>query len=160
MSLIRMNPPMLFILIFSFYVAWMGRRYAVNRQGTPSQFDSVLVVLMTFVFVGMITYGAYAFYILEESFGIVVLIFGIIGLLNSFGDWQIARKGGVTGKLRIIEHLGKMLGGTIAAVTAFLVVNIDFEPAIVVWLAPTFILVPVIIIWSRKIKAGVTREGM
>lgn len=160
MSMIRFNPPMLFVSIFSFYFAWMGRRYAINRKGTPSQLDNIITPVMTLGFIGMIAYGLYSQYIQGQSFGIVILVFGIIGVLNAYADWQIMRKGGATGKLRIAEHLGKMLGGTIAAITAFLVVNVHFEPAIVVWLLPTFVLTPIIFIWSAKIKNGVKRKGM
>lgn len=160
MSLIRLNTPMLFVSIFSFYFAWMGRRYALNRKGEPSQLDKVLTPFMTLVFLGMSLYGLFSTYALGQSFGIVIIVFGVIGVLNAYGDWQIMRAGGAKGKLRIAEHLGKMLGGTIAAITAFLVINIDFEPSFVVWLAPTVILTPIIVIWSRKVKAGVKRKGM
>jgi len=160
MSSIRFNPPMLFISIFSFYFAWMGRRYAINRKGTPSQLDQIVVPVMLLGFAGMIAYGLYSQYIQGESFGIVILVFGIIGIMNAITDLQLLRKGGAKGKVRIAEHLGKMLGGTIAAITAFLVVNVHFEPAIVVWLLPTFVLTPIIFIWSRKINSGVKRKGM
>lgn len=160
MSLMRWNAPMLFISVFSFYFAWMGRAYARNRKGIPSSFDSILVPVMLFAFATMTAYGFYETYVRQENFGIVIIAFGIIGVLNTWTDWQIIRKGGATGKLRIAEHLGKMLGGTIAAITAFLVVNIDFQPGIVVWLLPTVLLVPVIFIWERKIKQGVKRKGM
>ncbi len=160
MSAIRFNPPMLFISIFSFYFAWIGRRYAINRRGSPSQADKVVVPTMLALFVGMVLYGLYATYIAGESFGIVIIVFGIIGLLNARVDWQILQDGGAKGKKRIAEHLSRMLGGTIAAITAFVVVNIEFEPAFIVWLLPTAVLTPIIFIWSRKINNGVTRQGM
>lgn len=53
-----------------------------------------------------------------------------------------------------------MLGGIIAALTAFLVINVDFEPAVIAWLAPTFVLTSFIFIWSRKINQGIERKGM
>lgn len=160
MSLIRLNPPMLFVSIFSFYFAWMGRRYALNRVGAPSGLDKVVVPVMTVVFAAMTLYGVAALYLWEQSFGVVITVFGVIGVLNAWGDWQLARKGGAKGKVRIAEHLSKMLGGTIAAVTAFLVLNVEFEPAFVVWLAPTVVLTPIIFIWSRKLNRGVKRKGM
>lgn len=58
------------------------------------------------------------------------------------------------------EHLGKMLGDTIAAVTAFLVVNVAFEPSYVARLAPTVILTPLSAIWMRKLNSGVKRKGI
>ena len=44
-----------------------------------------------------------------------------------------------------------MMGAYIGAITAFLVVNIhDFEPAWLIWLLPTFILVPLMRFWTWK----------
>lgn len=160
MSAIRFNPPMLFVSIFSFYFAWIGRRYAINRRGTPSQADKIVIPTMLAVFVGMTLFGLYSTYGLGESFGIVIIVFGIIGLLNARVDWQILQEGGAKGKKRIAEHLARMLGGTIAAITAFVVINVEFEPAFVVWLLPTAVLTPIIFIWSKKINSGVTRKGM
>ncbi len=160
MSLMRMNTPMLFVSVFSFYFAWMGRRYATNRAGTPGRSDGILTSAMTLVFAAMAVYGVFALYVLGQGFGVVIVVFGVIGFLNAYGDWRITRRGGVRGRLRIVEHLGKMLGGTIAAVTAFLVINAEFEPSFVVWLSPTAVLVPLIVIWSRKVKSGMRRKGM
>ena len=160
MSLIRVNTPMLFVSIFSFYFAWMGRHYALNRQGVTNGLDKVVIPVMTFVFAAMTLYGIFALYLWEQGFGIVIIVFGVIGVLNSYGDWQILRRGGAKGKERIAEHLGKMLGGTIAAITAFLVINVHVEPAYIVWLAPTVLLTPLLVIWSRKINGGVKRKGM
>ncbi len=160
MSIIRFNPPMLFVSIFSFYFAWIGRRYAINRKGKPSQLDKIVIPSMLAIFVAMVLYGLYASFLLGESFAIVIIVFGIIGVLNARVDWQILQEGGAKGKRRIAEHLARMLGGTIAAITAFLVVNIHYEPAFIVWLLPTFLLTPIIYIWSKKINEGVTRKGM
>jgi hypothetical protein len=45
-----------------------------------------------------------------------------------------------------------MIGAYIASITAFLVVNIDFVPGAILWLLPTFLMVPLIIVWSNKYK--------
>ncbi len=158
MSFIRVNPPMLFISVLSFYFAWVGWRYAVNRRGTQMPLDQAVTGIMCLVFVAMVAYGAYANFVLGEPFGTIILIFGIIGLLNAYGDFKMARTGEATGKERIALHLSRMLGGTIAAVTAFFVVNLPW--GLIVWLVPSIILTPVIWIWERKIRAGTRRKGM
>lgn len=43
-----------------------------------------------------------------------------------------------------------MVGSYIASVTAFLVVNIEFLPPVLIWLAPTAVLVPLILVWTRR----------
>lgn len=53
-----------------------------------------------------------------------------------------------------------MLAGTIATVTAFVVTNVALRPAFVVWLAPTVLVTPIIIVWSRRIRAGRRPRGM
>jgi hypothetical protein len=55
---------------------------------------------------------------------------------------------------RIANHLIRMMGATIAVITAFLVVNVHFDPGWVVWLAPTVVLTPLIIVWSRRARQG------
>lgn len=158
MSLIRVNPPMLFVSIFSFYFAWIGWRYAKNRRGETLPADRIVTGLMCIVFVGMIAYGIYTNFLLSEPFGTVIIVFGVIGILNAYNDFKYAQSGPPKGKLRIAEHLSRMLGGTIAAITAFFVVNLP--PSLLVWLVPTAILTPVIFIWEKKIKGGVRRKGM
>ena len=44
-----------------------------------------------------------------------------------------------------------ILAGTIAVVTAVLVVNVDMEPQGLPWILPTVILVPVISWWNWKV---------
>lgn len=158
MSLIRVNPPMLFVSIFSFYFAWVGWRYAKNRRGEALPLDKVVTGIMTLVFAGMIAYGVYTNFVLSEPFGTVIIVFGVIGILNAYNDFKYARTGPPKGKQRIAEHLSRMLGGTIAAITAFFVVNLP--PSLLVWLVPTIVLSPIIFIWSKKINSGIRRKGM
>ena len=49
------------------------------------------------------------------------------------------------------EHLIYMLGGTIAVITAVLVVNVDLEPVWVWWVLPTALIIPVIFLWNNKV---------
>jgi hypothetical protein len=44
-----------------------------------------------------------------------------------------------------------MLGGTIAVVTAVLVVNIEASPTWLWWVLPTFVITPMIAYWNRKV---------
>lgn len=164
--LTRTNLPLFFISVFSFYQAWRGWRYAVNRKGTPTQYDRVIDWGGLIFFIVMAGFGAYAQFVLGEPFGIVPMVFGIIGGLNARGAIQVANAGGAKGKERISEHLQAMMGGLIATITAVLVVNIprvigyDSPWIPVFWLLPTALIVPFIAIWSRKIKGGTRRKGM
>lgn len=44
--------------------------------------------------------------------------------------------------------------GTIAAVTAFVVTNVPVRPASVVWLAPTVVITPIIVVWNVRSGEG------
>jgi hypothetical protein len=55
-----------------------------------------------------------------------------------------------------------MLAGTIAAVTAFTVVNVSTEPAVLAWLGPTAIITPLIVYWNRRVldaRSAITPDG-
>ena len=56
-----------------------------------------------------------------------------------------------TGKERISRHLTNMMGGTIAVITAVLVVNPPFEPEWIWWIFPTILITPIIFWWNYKI---------
>ena len=55
------------------------------------------------------------------------------------------------GKERIEKHLTNMMGGTIAVITAVLVVNPPSDAEWVWWVLPTSLMVPVIFGWVRKV---------
>lgn len=159
MALIKGNTPLFFIAIFSFYFALAGWRFAKNRRGTPQPIDWIAAGLMAVASVIMIGFGI--FIIVNGNLnGIILLAFGILGAVTTRSDLQTLRAGGVKGKERVANHLSRMLGGTIATLTAFVVTNVRLEPLILVWLGPTIILTPVIIWWERRLTAGVRPRGM
>lgn len=147
--------------IFTIYFVIMGWRFARNRRGTPTRFDWAMVSIMLIAGAAMVATGLYSMLSLKEPTALVIVIFGAIGLVNAWEDLGVLRAGGATGKQRISLHLNRMLPATIAAVTAFLVLNMrGVEPAFVVWLAPTFILTPIIFWWDRRLKANKRPTGM
>ncbi|MDZ7842135.1 MAG: hypothetical protein U5R46_15140 [Gammaproteobacteria bacterium] len=100
----------------------------------------------------MIGFGA-AMIFGSDLNGITLLVFGGLGLTLSWLDLDAYRKGEYTGKQRIASHLGMMLGATIAAVTAFVVTNFTLEPAFILWIAPTVVILPLITYWTRRVLA-------
>jgi hypothetical protein len=49
-----------------------------------------------------------------------------------------------------------MMGGTIAVITAVLVVNVDIESVWIRWVLPTALITPIIIWWKIKVTKKVT----
>ncbi|MDG1165888.1 MAG: hypothetical protein P8N61_11015 [Porticoccaceae bacterium] len=137
--------------IFSFYLAFAGMRFAKNRTGTPQWIDWIAVGLMLLAGVGMWVLAAVYFSNQNNSY-MVPAIFGLVALSLGYQDLMTHRHKIATGKNRIARHLTNMLGGTIAVITAVLVVNIDMQPSWIFWLLPTLVITPVIVWWNRKVK--------
>lgn len=162
----RTNLPMFFVTIFSFYFAFTGWRFATNRRGTPTATDRYIAIGMIGFSAFMIAFGVFGM-MTGGVTAVILIVFGIIGILNSRRTYAAYREGGVTGKARIAEHLNFMIGGFIATLTAFIVIN---SPRVVgegnaalyilAWLLPTIVFVPIMMSWEKKILAGVRRKGM
>lgn len=159
LSLLRANDVMLLISLFSAYFVWAGLRFARNRQGTPTTVDRVAAWAMAAVSIGMLVWGGLAI-AGGEFAGIIGVVFGVIGGLATREDLAAFNEGGLRGRRRIEAHLGRMLGATIATVTAVMVTNVDIEPVWIAWLAPTAVLLPVIVWWERRLRAGARPRGM
>jgi hypothetical protein len=88
--------------------------------------------------------------ITKDSFGWVLLAFAFISLRFVAADYMFFKGKTKFANQWLLNHLQRMIGTYIASLTAFLVVNINFNPAFVIWLAPTVLIVPLIVYWSRK----------
>ena len=150
MSIISSNIFLFLIAFFSFYLAFAGRRFAQNRKGIASTVDWIAVGFMITAGLGM---GVLAvFYSIENNSQYITLsVFGFIAIALGYTDFKTYKQQEATGKKRIARHLTNMLAGTIAVVTAVLVVNVDMEPQWLPWILPTVILVPVISWWNWKV---------
>jgi hypothetical protein len=143
--------------VFSGYLALSGWRYARNRNGAPASIDWFVVALMLLVGIGMIVFGSILL-ARGQGLGIALIVFGGIAAWLSSTDIRIFRAGGVQGRERIAQHLTMMLGGTIAALSAFSVNSLTrFMPPgleFAAWLWPTFLITPMIVYWGRRVKSG------
>ena len=138
------------IAIFSFYLAFAGMRFARNRKGTASILDWTALSLMIFSGLGMCILAA-IYFLNSNTQYIVLLVFGFLAMALGYADFRSYKNNSATGKERISRHLTNMMGGTIAVITAVLVVNPPFEPEWVWWVLPTALITPVIFWWNRKI---------
>ena len=150
MSIITSNVFLFLIAFFSFYLAFAGRRFAQNRKGIASIVDWIAVGLMIAAGIGMWVLAV--FYSIENNSQYITLtIFGFIAIALGYTDYKTYKQQEATGKKRIARHLTNMLAGTIAVVTAVLVVNVDMEPQWLPWVLPTLLITPVIIYWNWKV---------
>ena len=150
MSIITSNVFLFLIAFFSFYLAFAGRRFAQNRKGIASIVDWIAVGLMIAAGLGMWVLAV--FYSIENNSQYITLsVFGFIAIALGYTDFKTYKQQEATGKKRIARHLTNMLAGTIAVVTAVLVVNVDMEPQWLPWVLPTLLITPVIIYWNWKV---------
>ena len=143
----------LFIVgIFSLYLLLTGKRYLQKKIVAQVQvMDWILLGFMLIFGIGFICLGI--FYILNSAnFGIVPIVFGLLGLRFVFNDYKNFRGQSTIKNYWLTSHIQRMIGSYIAAATAFLVVNNTVLPNVVAWLLPTAILVPLIFKWSNKYK--------
>ena len=125
-------------------------RFARNRKGTASILDWTTLSLMIFSGLGMCILAA-IYFLNSNTQYIVLLVFGFLAMALGYADFRSYKNNSATGKERISRHLTNMMGGTIAVITAVLVVNPPFEPEWVWWVLPTALITPVIFWWNRKI---------
>ena len=150
MSILKSNVFLFLIAIFSFYLAFSGKRFARNRKGIPARLDLIAVNFMFLSGAGMWIL-AIIFFINNDSQFITLIVFGFLALSLGYGDFQTFKNQTATGKERIAKHLTNMMGGTIAVVTAVLVVNPPADPEWVWWILPTVLITPVISWWNKKV---------
>ena len=143
----------LFIVgIFTLYLVLSGKRILslkiIDDTHQPIAFDWFLcgaMVLFGALFIGFglynVLYGNY--------FGTVFLVFGAISLSLVRQDILYFRGRIMRPNFWLTAHLTKMVAATIAAFTAFLVVNNTILPGVVAWLLPTVIGSALIAKWRR-----------
>ena len=88
----------------------------------------------------------------SNYFGLVFIVFGYLGLSFVKTDFNHFKGKFKSKNYWLLAHLQRMIGGYIASLTAFLVVNVAYlpqVPAFVFWLLPTLIFLPLILKWSR-----------
>lgn len=146
------------IAIFSFYMAFTGKRVLRNKKKVmSSRLD------WAFNIVSMLC-GFFMLYLVVVNFSRIgfagaipmLLIFG--GLLTWMSVQDAVKMWRKKWKKNewLYTHIGRMGGSFIATSTAFLLTNIHFEPAWIVWLAPTLIGSPLmaVAIGKWKVKLG------
>jgi len=149
MSIISSNIFLFLIAIFSFYLAFAGMRFARNRKGVATILDWIAVYLMIFSGIGMWILAA-IYFLNSNTQYIVLLVFGFLAIALGYADFRSYKNNSATGKERISRHLTNMMGGTIAVITAVLVVNPPFEPEWVWWVLPAVVITPIISYWNKK----------
>lgn len=147
LSIIHPGPFLLAIGCFTLYLTLSGWiwvwRVPQERKLRWDRYTGAFGVLTA----GFMLYRAVAGF---ESLSYVLLVFGLLLLGFALRDFR-GRKAAAG---NIQRHAGKIGGAYIASITAFLVVNVNFLPAYLVWLSPTLIGTIILSLairkWQRK----------
>lgn len=168
MTLIKFNPFLLAIAVFSVYLSFSGRKairyWRLQQSYMPTFMDRLpcYIALLTALF--MIGYPV-ALMVSSNTFFVPVLaVFGLILLGLSIRDiviYSTPAKFVPHNREWLFMHIGKMSGAFIATFTAFLLNNVHIEPAWLPWLGPTAIGLPLIFYsirqWNIRLSKGRTK---
>lgn len=153
-TFIRTNPFLFFIALFSFYMAFAGYRRGHARY-KPQGIDLIAAIAMILVAAVMIAYG-FSLVVAGTGIGWALASFGGLGLAFGIVDTIDTRRSR-TRLEKVQVHLSRMLGGTIATVTAVLVQQVaplvqSQWAQVALWLGPTIVLTPLIVVWQIRIQ--------
>ncbi len=142
------NPFLFAIGVFSNYLIFTGYRALRFKKAIPDlKSDKIISTIMLATGILMIVLPV----LFTKSINIVLTVFGIIAITLSYRDLQLYKNQERLKKAWLKLHLGKMIGGYIAAITAFVVVN-NYFSGIYGWLVPTIFGVPYIFYWFNKLN--------
>lgn len=142
------NPFLFSIGIFSSYFILTGyRALRFKKKNLTLLIDKFISVIMICTGITMVIFPI----LFNHSINIVLTVFGISGLIFSIQDLRLFKNTERLKKDWLKMHVGKMIGGYIAAVTAFVVVNNVF-PGIYGWFIPGIVGGIYIAYWTKKLN--------
>lgn len=164
MGALRPNWFLLLVAVFSFQLVASGYRALylkrLHEGQRPAFWDKLIMGVAILVNGGLFMWGMINFMLgHKKGAPILFLVFGAIGLLFVWRDYQRFFRTSADKREWLYAHMTGFLGGYIATVSAFSAVNFDWmRPTWLQWLWPTIIGSPLIAIWvgyyRRKFEGG------
>jgi len=152
------------VAVFSFYAAFSGYRALFRKrplQGQGPNFFDWFAAIFTFVASALLfSFGLFKPAVVGRM-GVVSVVFGTIGMFLGLNDLKKFLQPPSDKNFWWFSHMGGMLGSYIAALTAFSAVTLSrfIGNSIFVWLWPTAIGVPGLIIWITYYKIKFRRKA-
>lgn len=147
-----------FIAIFTYYstiIAYRALRLKNLHNGQkPAIIDWIVEVIAGVTFVGLIIFAIIYYVQNKDINALIPFAFGTMGLLGVIKNTKSLLRRPKETMYWLKKHIGNMLGSYIGAITAFVVNQAEHIPLppIVLWLGPTAILVPIIVVELKKVK--------
>ncbi len=149
----RTNYFLFIIGLFSSYLLLSGfraLRFKQLQKINSFRIDKLISLTMLITGIIMVFWSIIPLF-QNRSLIIVLLVFGLLGISLSMRDLRWMRHKERLQKSWLRIHIGNMVGGYIAAFTAFIVVN-KVLPGIYGWLTPTVIGSAYITYWMVKLS--------
>ena len=149
MALYRPTVFLALVAIFSFYFAFAGYRSIVTKKTGPRPIDHAAAAISLLGSLGLLTLAIHP---LPHQFlpaPVVSLVFGLLGTTFAGTDLLRLLRPSKDRMTWWYNHMARMLGSYIAAVSAFSAVNFKFLPVALRWTWPSLIGVPCVVIWTR-----------
>ena len=149
----RPNWLMAMVAVFSFQLVASGYRALylkkLHEGQRPGLWDKIIMGAATLVNGGLFMWGLIHVMLGHKQGGpIIFLVFGAIGLLFVWRDYQRFYRTSADKREWLYAHMTGFLGGYIATVSAFSAVNLEMiKPIWLQWLWPTVIGSPLIAVW-------------
>ena len=147
---------LLIIAFFSYHQIAVAMRALhlkkLHKRQKPLILDWCISVIAGLFNISLLIWGIWYWMVHRTSFAGTAIVFGLIGINFVFNDFKRYLRKPLDKNHWLYTHIAGMIGGYIATLTAFLVNVIQFNPPIVLWVAPTVILVPFLIFTINKFK--------
>ncbi|MBL7934375.1 MAG: hypothetical protein JNM51_01045 [Bacteroidia bacterium] len=147
-----------FIAIFTYYstiIAYRALRLKNLHNGQkPAIIDWIVEVIAGLTFVGLIIFAIIYYIQNKDVNALIPFAFGTMGLWGVIKNTKRLLSKPKETLYWLKMHIGNMLGSYIGAITAFVVNQSEHIPLppIALWLGPTAILVPIIVVELKKVK--------
>lgn len=154
------KPFLLMVSVLSFYLVYSGYRTLYQKQihlGKDVKWYDWVVATACGIF--MLSFLIWSIDLMVNGTNaILIIFFSVGGLFSIFSEVKRYIREPDTKHGWLFNHIGRMVGGFITAITAFSVNVLSFLPGLAQWLWPTLIGTPIIIYWVRtyrkKLEAG------
>jgi len=158
MSIYNSNIFLLCVSFFTYYSAITAYRSLqlkkLHLDQQPGKLDWGIEIFFGAVHIVFVMYAIILILNNHKDFGVISLVFGLIGLNGNRVTLLRLKKKLVYKNYWLLAHIGGMLGSYIGALTAFLVNNGQYIrlPGIILWLGPAVIFIPLIFYEIRNHK--------
>ena len=157
-SVVKRHQFLFLIGIFTYYstvIAYRALKLKNLHNGQKPQFiDWLIEAIAGITFLGMVAFAVIVYFQTKSFEAIIPFVFGVLGTYGVYRNILKYIHGQTETMYWLKKHIGNMCGSYIGAITAFTVNQSDHIPLnpIILWLGPTFIITPIIIIELKKIK--------